>query len=210
MEWDDKRLVERATQGDGRAFEALVRKYQRRIYRLAYGMVRDPEEAMDLAQEAFVKAHRNLARFKGDSSFYTWLYRITKNLCIDHLRRRRGETVEYDDGIRREEVAGTPLGLDSRSKDTSPLRATLDRELAEKLEAALATLSEDHRAILLLREIEGLSYEALAETLEIKKGTVMSRLFHARKNMQKALRDYLSEEEYRALLGEKPVREETG
>jgi len=192
VEQGDKALVARSLEGDGAAFEALVRKYQRRVFRVAYGMLKSQEDAMDVAQDAFVKAHQNLERFKGDAAFYTWLYRITSNLCIDHLRKRRGEQVEYDDGVRRDEDAGAPLGLRTSSKSFSPVKQALDRELGEQIHEALAELSESHREILLLREVEGLSYEEIAAALEIPKGTVMSRLFHARKNMQKALAPYVA------------------
>ena len=192
MELDEKQLVKRAQAGDKQAFGALVRTYQRRIFRLAMGMVRNEDDALDIAQETFVKAHRNLDRFKGDAAFYTWLYRIAKNLCIDHLRKRRGEQVEYDDGVGRDDAAqGDTLGLDAPSKRDGPSKRLMNSELGAQLHAALQTLSEDHREILLLREVEGLSYEELAETLEIKKGTVMSRLFHARKKMQAALAGYV-------------------
>lgn len=211
MELDDRQLVQRAQNGDRRAFEALVRKYQRRVFRLAYGLVKRPEDAMDIAQEAFVKVHKNLEGFKGDASFYTWLYRITRNLAIDHLRRQRGgDPVEYEDGMRREEEAGQELGLRTSSKTFSPVKDALDKELGGRLHAALGALSENHREILLLREVEGLSYEELAEALDIPKGTVMSRLFHARKKMQEALRPYLTDEELRTLAGAGGPREETG
>ena len=206
MELDDKQLVARSLEGDARAFEALVRAYQRRVFRVAFGMLKNQEDAMDIAQEAFVKAHQNLDRFKGDAAFYTWIYRITTNLCIDHLRRKRGEHVEYDDGIRRQEAEGATLGLRTASKQGSPQKRALDHELAEQLEAALATLTDAHREILVLREVEGLSYEELAEALQIPKGTVMSRLFHARKKMQQALSAYVAGE---PTEGSQP-QEETG
>jgi RNA polymerase sigma-70 factor, ECF subfamily len=202
LELDEKKLVTRAQQGDRQAFEALVRQYQRRVFRVAMGMLRNEEDAMEIAQEAFIKAHRNLERFKGDSAFYTWLYRITSNLCIDFLRRKRGEQVEYDDGILRESAEMDAEELAPAAPAPAPGRAVLDKELGEKLQEALAGLSEAHRQILLLREVEGLSYEELSETLGIKKGTVMSRLFHARKNMQAHLKAYLSAEELADLTGE--------
>ncbi len=202
MELDDKALVARAQAGDRQAFEALVRKYQRRVYRLAFGMLKSQEDAMDVAQDAFVRAHQNLARFQGSAAFYTWLYRITTNLCIDRLRRRRGEAVEYDDSLAREDHTAAEVGLRRPSGATHPDKTALRRELGETIAAALAALPEKHREILVLREIEGLSYAELAETLQIKKGTVMSRLFHARKKMQALLAEYLTPEEFAHLSGE--------
>ena len=196
MPTDDLTLVRRARAGDQRAFGLLVERYQKKVYAVALGMVKDAEEAMDVSQEAFVKVHRYLDRFKGDSSFYTWLYRITTNTCIDVLRRRgvnSSDSVEYDDTVEMD-IAEANLGLLSSQLDASPSRSLLRRELGEKLEEALAQLPEKHRAILLLRELEGMSYEDLSRTLEIPKGTVMSRLFHARTKVQKLLADYLSDE----------------
>jgi RNA polymerase sigma-70 factor, ECF subfamily len=193
---DDLTLVRRARSGDQRAFGLLVERYQKKVYAVALGMVKDPEEALDVSQEAFVKVHRYLDRSKGDSSFYTWLYRITTNTCIDVLRRRgvnSSDSVEYDDTVQMD-LSEASLGLLSSQVDTSPARSALRRELGEKLEEALAQLPEKHRAILLLRELEGMSYEDLARTLEIPKGTVMSRLFHARSKVQRLLSRYLDDE----------------
>lgn len=196
MPTDDLTLVRRARAGDQRAFGLLVERYQKKVYAVALGMVKDAEEAMDVSQEAFVKVHRYLDRFKGDSSFYTWLYRITTNTCIDVLRRRAvisQESVEYDDSVQLD-LAEANLGALGSQVDASPARSALRRELGEKLEEALAQLPEKHRAILLLRELEGMSYEDLARTLDIPKGTVMSRLFHARAKVQRLLADYLGDE----------------
>ena len=196
MPTDDLTLVRRARAGDQRAFGLLVERYQKKVYAVALGMVKDAEEAMDVSQEAFVKVHRYLDRFKGDSSFYTWLYRITTNTCIDVLRRRgvnSSDSVEYDDTVEMD-LAEANLGLLGSQLDVSPSRTLLRRELGEKLEEALAQLPEKHRAILLLRELEGMSYEDLSRTLEIPKGTVMSRLFHARAKVQRLLADYLGDE----------------
>ncbi|MFW5878430.1 MAG: sigma-70 family RNA polymerase sigma factor [Myxococcota bacterium] len=207
MEIDEKKLVARAREGDRQAFEALVRQYQRRVFRVAMGMLRNEDDALEIAQEAFVKAHRNLSNFKGDSAFYTWLHRITSNLCIDLLRRRRGEMVEYDDGVLRDESEEKASEL-RPSAPPSPNAAAMNRELGEKLNEAMDRLSDAHRRILVLREVEGLSYEEIATVLGIKKGTVMSRLFHARKNMQTMLRTYLSPGELRELTGEEPEIDE--
>ena len=200
---DDFSLVRRAQAGDQQAFASLVERYQRKAFSVALGLVRDREEAMDIAQEAFVKVYKYLDHFKGDSSFYTWLYRITVNICIDHRRRRGGDPkgqVEFDEAIRREDegevgVLGTRLG-------SNPQKAALRGELAGKIEEALQQIPENHRAILLLREVEGMSYEDLAKTLKIPKGTVMSRLFHARKKMQSLLTEYLAGDNPEAGLGE--------
>jgi RNA polymerase sigma-70 factor, ECF subfamily len=190
-EADDRSLVRAAQQGDTQAFRALVERYQRRVYQLALGMVRDSDEAMDIAQETFVRVHRYLPSFKGDSSFFTWTYRIATNLCLDSARKRgRMERVEMD-----ETDAEIEARMDPPSAALSgPHQAALNAELKGKIDEALGTLSENHRAILLLREVEGLSYEELARTLGIRKGTVMSRLFHARLKMQRKLREYLGDE----------------
>jgi RNA polymerase sigma-70 factor (ECF subfamily) len=189
---NDRALVKAAQKGDPQAFRALVERYQRRVLQLALGMTKDPDEAMDIAQETFVRVHRYLPSFKGDSSFFTWTYRIAMNLCLDAQRRKgRGERVDLEQG----DEAEIEAAMDAPSAALAgPQRQALNSELREKMEDALASLSENHRAILLLREVEGLSYEDLSRVLGIRKGTVMSRLFHARLKMQNKLREYLGEE----------------
>ncbi|HRE89136.1 MAG TPA: sigma-70 family RNA polymerase sigma factor [Myxococcota bacterium] len=189
----DQALVERAVQGDQKAFRQLVERYQRKVYTIAFGVVRNPDTALDITQDAFVRVHKNLATFKGDSSFYTWIYRIVLNLCIDRKRRQaRQAEVDYDDGISHGDGFTDGPTLASTGID-NPAQAAHRKELVEHMDRALATLSEEHKAILLMREVDGLSYEELAETLDIPKGTVMSRLFHARKNFQKSLTRYLKQ-----------------
>lgn len=203
MPTDDLTLVKRVKTGDQRAFKLLVERYQRKIYAVALGMVKDREEALDIAQEAFVKVYRYLDHFKGDSSFYTWLYRITANICIDALRKKagtHGEHVELDEALQMDTAEANIGALGSRL-GTNPQKSALRKELAQKIQEALATVPEKHRAILLLREVEGMSYEDLARTLKIPKGTVMSRLFHARAKVQKILSEYLELDESKSGVG---------
>lgn len=189
---DDRLLIEQARRGDQRAFRALVERYQRKVYGLALGLLKDPDEARDMAQEAFLKAHQHLGSFQGTSSFYTWIYRITVNLCIDQLRRAgRGGQVAFDETVSHDEAGSPADELSPRRLGFDPGRALQDKELRQRIQAALDTLSEQHRAVLLLREVDGMSYKELAEVLEIAEGTVMSRLFHARKRMQELLRGYV-------------------
>jgi RNA polymerase sigma-70 factor, ECF subfamily len=200
---DDLTLVKRVKTGDQRAFKLLVERYQRKIYAVALGMVKDKEEALDISQEAFVKVYKYLDHFKGDSSFYTWLYRITVNICIDALRKKqalRGEQVELDEAVKMDTAEANIGALGSRL-GTNPQKSALRKELAEKIQQALETVPEKHRAILLLREVEGMSYEDLSRTLQIPKGTVMSRLFHARTKVQKILSEYLELSESKSGLG---------
>ena len=187
----DRILVARAQQGDHAAFRQLFDRYHKRAYSVAYGVLKNRHDAMDVVQEGFVKVHKHLASFQGSSSFYTWLYRIVMNLAIDQLRRRKtSRPVEYDDAIARD-GDGTNDAILPRMADANPRKAAIRRELIEKIDAALAELPEYHRQVILLREIEGLSYEEMAEVLEVPKGTIMSRLFHARKKMQAALAGYV-------------------
>jgi len=187
----DQALVERAVQGDQKAFRSLVERYQRKVYSIAFGVVKNPDTALDVTQDAFVKVHKNLANFKGESSFYTWIYRIVLNLCIDRKRREaRQAEVDYDDGISHGESFTDGPTLATTGFD-NPAQAAHRKELVEHMDHALSTLSDEHREILMMREVDGMSYEELAELLDIPKGTVMSRLFHARKNFQKSLSRYL-------------------
>jgi RNA polymerase sigma-70 factor (ECF subfamily) len=201
----DQELVEKARQGDARAFRQLVELHQSRLFAVAYGMLRDRDEAMDAVQDAFIKAHKKLTEFEGNAAFSTWLYRICVNLCIDRKRAdARRRKVDLDDAL------ATEIGDDSlyaeseiggRLSGANPLKNTADKELGGELARAMASLSEDHRSILLLREVEGMSYEEIAETLGIPRGTVMSRLFHARRNMQRLLRPFLGLAEGEGLGG---------
>ena len=190
MEADDLALVQEAKAGDAEAFRALVVRYQRKVYAVALGIVKDPDLAWDVAQEAFVRVHQHLGEFKGDSSFSTWVLRIGSHLAIDSLRKERTSSKQDIDDVNEADVQGGGEGILATALGNDPQQNALRRELAGKMTEALAQLPEKHRTILVLREVEGLSYEELAERLGIHKGTVMSRLFHARKKMQALLREY--------------------
>ena len=190
MEADDLSLVSRAQAGDADAFRALVVRYQRKVYALALGVVKDPDLAWDVAQEAFVRVHQHLGEFEKKSTFSTWLFRIATHLSIDAVRRERRAQKDDVEDVDEGDLAEGGEGILSTALGNDPRENVLRRELAGKIQDALASLPEKHRTILVLREVEGLSYEELAERLGIHKGTVMSRLFHARKKMQTALRRY--------------------
>lgn len=193
----DHDLVQRVQAGDTAAFRELFDKYHRRAFAVAMGVVKNEDDALDAVQEAFVKVHKNIHKFQGSSSFYTWLYRIVMNVSIDHVRRTsRRKNLDFDERALHEEseVAGDGALVPSVT-DGNPGKAALRRELGGAIQAALQELPEHHRAVIVLREIEGMSYEEMAEALEVPKGTVMSRLFHARKKMQAALAPYLSGQE---------------
>jgi RNA polymerase sigma-70 factor (ECF subfamily) len=186
----DLELVERARAGDPDAFRDLVVRHQRRVYAVALGIVKDRDQAWDVSQDAFVRVHQHLGEFRDESSFSTWLHRITARLAIDALRKerpaRRNDVADVPESVLREAapgVLGTALGTD-------PQETVLRRELSARMTEALGQLPDLHRSILVLREMDGLSYEELAERLSIPKGTVMSRLFHARKKMQALLAGY--------------------
>ena len=179
-------VVVRVRAGDTDAFEALVTAYQKQIYNLTLRYVSSPEDAADLTQEAFLRAFRSLDSFRGDSRFSVWLYRLATNVCIDLLRSRgRGSasslTVENEDEETEE--------LDVPDARFEPQKELERRELRRAVQAGLQTLSDDAREIVILRELEGLSYAEIGERLGLEAGTVKSRLFRARK----ALCDYLRE-----------------
>lgn len=190
---DERELVERAAEHDHKAFQVLVERYQRKAYSVAFGILRNDDAAMDVTQDAFVKVYKALPGFKGQAAFYTWLYRIVVNLCIDRKRKAaRRREVEYEDTLSHG-TDGPMVGAVLASTGIeSPSAAYARRELREQMGLAMASLGERHREILVLREVEGLSYEDLSDVLDVPKGTVMSRLFHARKNFQQALARYLS------------------
>ena len=189
---EDQELIKRAKSGDKRAFKMLVERYQKRAFGIAYGMLRNRDDALDASQEAFVRVYRNLESFKGDSSFYTWFYRIVVNVCIDHCRKHgKVRKLEYDESYRRRDEAEVGINVVGNTRDMRPDVSLDQSELGKAIGAALEKLSDNHRTIILLREIEGMSYEEIAEATGCNIGTVMSRLHHARKNLQQYLKDHV-------------------
>jgi RNA polymerase sigma-70 factor (ECF subfamily) len=189
-EWD---LVRRATEGDQEAFRELFDRYQRRILGVVTGMVHDREAALEVTQETFIKAYRSLGAFKGDASFYTWIYRIAVNLAIDYQRREwRRPIVEAPRATSGDAPTEGPL---DRAADEDPAKDPFEvvknAELRERVRQAIDELTPDHRAVILLRELEGLSYEEISQVMECSKGTVMSRLHYARKKLQSRLKEFL-------------------
>lgn len=181
----DVELLTAVMTGDGTAYRGLVEKYQGRVYSMVYGMVRNREDARDITQEAFVKAYRSLSTFRLESSFYTWLYRIAMNLSIDFVRkRRRRETGGFDDGIATRDGDGAIAEI---HHEDGPSRQLERKELFGRIMDAMEKLPEDQRQVILLRELEGLQYKEIADVMGVPEGTVMSRLFYARKKLQKLL-----------------------
>lgn len=188
----DQVLVERIQAGDREAFGLLVAKYQRKLIRLVSRFIRDPAEAEDVTQEAFIKAYRALPAFRGDSAFYTWLYRIGVNTAKNWLiaNNRRTPTTTGATGVDSEEAEGYDEGELLRDTDT-PERLLMSREIGDTVNAAMEALPEDLRTAITLREIEGLSYEEIADAMGCPIGTVRSRIFRAREAIAHKLRPLL-------------------
>ncbi|HYO96471.1 MAG TPA: sigma-70 family RNA polymerase sigma factor [Polyangiaceae bacterium] len=182
----DRALIERAQAGDTAAFRELLQRHQRRAYAIALALVKDEEEARDIVQEAFIRVFRGLSGFNGTSGFFTWLYRIVHNLSIDLIRkpsRRDTESLELAD------IEQTSAARAVRW-DVPDAASTIERtELRQRIRQALDELPAYHRGVIVMRELEGMSYEEMAETMGVSKGTIMSRLFHARRKLQLALAD---------------------
>jgi len=190
-EADDQSLVAACRLGDRQAFKSLMQRYQRKVYSVAYGFLRNQEDALDVVQESFIKVHRYLGNFEGNSSFYTWLYRIVTNLCIDHIRKnKRHRELEFDDGLRHDGEDGAVSALPLSSLG-DPAQVLQRREILDAVQDGLQYLSDKHRAVIIMRELQGMSYEEMAQAMKCSKGTIMSRLFHARRNMQKLLTERL-------------------
>lgn len=181
----DRVLVAAVLDGDPTAYRGLVERYQERVYTVVYGLVRNREDARDLAQESFVRAYQNLKSFRVESSFYTWLYRIAMNTALDHLRRQKMRRHEaYEEGVATRET-GSVLS-DGAHRDTAH-RSLERKQLHARLMAALDELPEDQRQVIVLREVDGLSYKEISEVMEIPEGTVMSRLYYARRKLKSVL-----------------------
>ena len=187
MERTDAELVRLARQGDRGAFQEIVERYQRKIYTVVLGMLHDRDAAWETSQETFLKALRSLDHFKGEASFYTWLYRIAVNLAIDYQRHEwRRPTVGVPDA-----TIETQDAVQEELRRNDPFRRVRDHEIGERVRAAIDQLTPEHRAVILLREVEGLSYDEISRVMECAKGTVMSRLHYARKKLQTLLQDCL-------------------
>ncbi len=184
----DAQLVERVQRGDKRAFDLLVLKYQHRILKLISRYVRDPGDAMDVAQDAFLKAYRSLPNFRGDSAFYTWIYRIAVNTAKNYLVAQARRPLEADPTGN----DGEPIEPSSLLKDyATPEHYLITDEIREAIVTAIDQLPEDLRTAITLREIEGLSYEEIADVMTCPIGTVRSRIFRAREAIDHRLKPYL-------------------
>jgi RNA polymerase sigma-70 factor (ECF subfamily) len=180
----DKELVQRVQQGDKSAYDLLVIKYQHKIVQLVNRFVKDPSEAQDVAQEAFIKAYRALGNFRGDSAFYTWLYRIAINTAKNYLVSRSRRYSDYEVDVQdAEQVENAPQlkGMDT------PDNVLMNEQIVEAIKSAIEKLPDEMRTAIMLREFEGLSYEEIAQAMECPVGTVRSRIFRAREAIDKKL-----------------------
>ncbi|MDB4946804.1 MAG: polymerase subunit sigma [Labilithrix sp.] len=187
---EDRGLIAKAQAGDKAAFKALVERHQRRAFAIALQLVRDENDARELVQDAFLRVFKGLNNFQGGSSFFTWLYRIITNLSIDLIRKPGRQLVDIDESrFESDEALEADFPLLSRVDGSDPADVVRRREIAARLQVALDALPPYHRGVIVMREIEGLSYEEMAQAMNVSKGTIMSRLFHARQKLQKALAD---------------------
>ena len=182
-------LVKQCQTGDTQAFDQLVSRYRTRVFGMIYNMVRNEQDAWDLAQDSFVKAWKSIGRFRSQSSFYTWIYRIVMNVTIDWLRKKqvKGTGTEFDDSVQLKEI--DPASRTSPKAEALPHEHMERGEIRARIDAAIAQLSPEHRAVILMKETEDMQYHEIAEALGCSIGTVMSRLFYARKKLQTSLRD---------------------
>src|SRR6266513_5640810 len=182
-------LVRRCQAGQTDAFDQLVTRYRTRVFAMIYNMVHNEQDAWDLAQDSFVKAWKSIGRFRGRSSFYTWIYRIVMNVTIDWLRKKqvKGAGAEFNDAIQLKEIE--PASRTVPKANPLPHELMEQSEIRARIDNAIAQLSPEHRAVILMKEIEEMQYHEIAETLGCSIGTVMSRLFYARKKLQNSLRD---------------------
>lgn len=185
---DDRTLVASASQGDLSAYDELVRRYQPRIYSLAYNMTSSKEDAEDMVQDVFVKAYSSLKSFRGTSSFYTWIYRIAVNRTINFLKKRKKKQAlslnDVDEAVERD-----PAYVELSARE-SPVRDASLSELQVKLNKALLTLSEKHRTVVVLHDIQGVPHDEIARMTGCSEGTVRSRLFYARQQLQGELAEF--------------------
>src|SRR5215212_451134 len=182
-------LVRQAQAGETAAFDQLVSRFRMRVFGMIYNMVHNEQDAWDLAQDSFLKAWKSIDRFRGKSSFYTWLYRIVMNVTIDWLRKKQVKAggTEFDDNIQLKEV--DPASKTMPKADALPSVVMEQKEIRAQIDKAIAQLSPEHRAVILMKEIDGMQYHEIAESLGCSIGTVMSRLFYARKKLQNLLKD---------------------
>jgi len=182
-------LVRRCQAGDTEAFDELVTRYRTRVFGMIYNMVHSEQDAWDLAQDSFLKAWKSIKRFRGRSSFYTWIYRIVMNVTIDWLRKKqvKGVGAEFDDATQLTEV--DPASKTVPKTEALPYETMERHEIRARIDKAIAQLSPEQRAVVLMKEIEDMQYHEIAEALGCSIGTVMSRLFYARKKLQNLLKD---------------------
>jgi RNA polymerase sigma-70 factor (ECF subfamily) len=180
---EETAMISRCQQGDQQALKEIFDKYHKKLYRIAYGVVRQREEALDIVQEVFIKLFRSIKNFKGRSQFYTYLYRMVMNTAIDHARKAGKQFISSLD----EEGSFEP----SENLDKGPERVLLQKELEERVKLAMDKLPAEQKAALIFRDVEGLSYQEMAEAMGCSIGTVMSRLHYGRKRIQELLKDYV-------------------
>lgn len=184
----DAELVERARRQDVQAYSELVQRYQKKIYALVYNMTSSREDAEDMVQDVFIKAYSSLHHFHGNSSFYTWVYRIAVNRTINYIKKRKRRSADSLDDVDKS-IERDPAYVELSAKE-SPFRDLTITELRDKLNRALQTLSEKHRVVVVMHDIEGIPHEEIAKTLGCSEGTVRSRLFYARQALQSQLNEY--------------------
>lgn len=184
MESTDWELVQQCQAGTMSAFQELVSRYQQKVFMVILGLLRNREDALEVAQETFFRAYRKIGSFQGGSSFYTWLYRIAVNMAIDAQRRQKRNPLDF-----RESMDGVLEAQNEVARD--PFADIQDKELRENLVKAINELTPEHKAVIVLRTIEGLAYKEISEILGCSEGTVMSRLHYARKKLQEKLRAFL-------------------
>ena len=188
--YDDNELIERFQQGDTAAFDTLFTRYQKRTYRLVQRYISNREDALDLTQDAFIRAYQGLGDFKSQCQFYSWLYRITVNLCIDFLRKKsRSEVLLYDS----DDSGELPMANIPDPRSDSPAKAVENKELRAHIRKAVRRLPPKQRQIFILRHWDGLSLKDIAATVGRSDGTVKAHLLHAHRNLRKHLRPYLQE-----------------